>query len=69
MNKKSSQNFFSLLFAVGCALALSGLLIKSGPSASIALFSIIIIGLCLQVVSLRRDLASLKDQLTHQDKS
>jgi hypothetical protein len=63
MNQLSPRNFRSLLFAAACAVALCILLIKSNPSVPIALLSIIIVSLCLQVAFLRRDLANLQDKL------
>jgi hypothetical protein len=68
MYKASPKNLLSLLVAVVCAIAMAIVLAKSGPSAVIALLSTTVTVLLLQVAFLRRDLSTLKDQVTEKQK-
>jgi hypothetical protein len=69
MHKTSTQTLLSLLMATTCAIALSAVLTKSGPSAAIAVLSTVITVLSLQLAFLRRDLSALKDQMVSGKKS
>ena len=66
---KIPKNLLSLLIAVACALPLGAVVAKEGPNAAIALLSTTVTVLFLQVAFLRRDLSSLKNQLSDQDDS
>jgi hypothetical protein len=62
MPKTSTKNLLSLLVATTCAIALSAVLAKSGPSAAVAVLSTVMTALSLQMAFLRRDLSVLKEQ-------
>jgi hypothetical protein len=57
------------LVAVVCAVPLAALLAKSGPNAVIALLTTIVTVLLLQVAFLRRDLSTLKEKITGEQKT
>lgn len=65
---KFPKNVLSLLVAVACAVPLAAVVAKEGPNAAIALLSTTVTVLFLQVAFLRRDLSSLKDQVSDDDK-
>jgi FtsH-binding integral membrane protein len=62
MPKTSTQTLLSLLVATTCAISLSVVLAKSGPSAAVAVLSTVITALSLQLAFMRRDLSALKEQ-------
>ncbi len=67
MYKAIPNNLLSLFVAMACAVPLAAVIAKSGPNAAIALLSITVTALLLQVAFLRRDLSTLKSQLTGED--